>query len=728
MHDPVVLSDGHTYEKRHIERWLHNHSTSPVSNEELPQKAIFPNHALRNAIEEYFEQVFSVHRQAIRKTIRGRSSSDLVSNEPLICTIDALMRCSFLMNADLSTECVLRSIMDQARNLLGAEAASVFLVDAAKQELYSTVNSTGGELRIPITAGIAGHVATTGEALVIADAYSDERFNRENDLKTGFTTRNMVCVPLKLKKGAVIGVVQLINKSGTGAFCRSQALAVVSEEGPSFCLEDSSRPSFTPQDLQFMQVFATQAAIAVAGSGGVLDDSLSTGDQSPKDAVELKKHSLGEADKEVLKETILSPRFGEDAGGSVISEEVAVILQDAFIGWQFDAIALAALTDNRPLSTLGMYLFTHLDLVQSLDLDIEKLRNFFTTIEDGYDDSNPYHNRAHAASVMQAMHALLQHGGIVDVVSATFAGEESCIGKRQSMARVACLVAAAMHDHEHLGLTNEFLVRSGHSRAMLYNDQHVNEHHHVASGFAVLLRPECNFLDGISTATFSRLRNIAIELILGTDMANGGKIQKSFTDVFLAPVNTNSSPQSESLPIQDAMVLLQMAMKIADLGHLALGWDVHMKWVLRLEKEFFAQGDKEKALGHPVSFLMDRDQPGCSKTQVGFFQFVVLPLFQSFVAVVPAAQPMLDAINHNYECWQQIEGNMSQQVLTAGFSSRSSDNATSSMDGKAKPDEAKAGRKRSGRARQRAAKWWSTVRQRTPSPEPVLCHHLIGCQ
>merc|ERR1719169_204733 len=69
MHDPVCLSDGHTYERRHIERWLRNHNTSPVSNEELPQKATFPNHALRNAIDEYFQQVFSVHRRAIRRTI-----------------------------------------------------------------------------------------------------------------------------------------------------------------------------------------------------------------------------------------------------------------------------------------------------------------------------------------------------------------------------------------------------------------------------------------------------------------------------------------------------------------------------------------------------------------------------------------------------------------------------------------------------------------------------------
>jgi transcriptional regulator with GAF, ATPase, and Fis domain len=218
---------------------------------------MFPNHALRNAIEEYFAQVFSAHRQAIRKTIKEPNGEESIgANESLHCTINALMQCSFLMNADLSIERVLRQIMNEARNLLGAEAASVFLVDSAKQELFSNVNSTDGELRIPISKGIAGHVASTGEALIIDNAYNDDRFNPANDVKTGFRTDNMICVPLKQKKGNVIGVVQLINKDASGVFSRWQARSA-----------DSSRPNFTQQDMQFLEVFASQAATAVANSG-----------------------------------------------------------------------------------------------------------------------------------------------------------------------------------------------------------------------------------------------------------------------------------------------------------------------------------------------------------------------------------------------------------------------------------------------------------------------------
>merc|ERR1719456_1775447 len=72
MHDPVVVSDGHTYERRHIERWLQEHTTSPVSNEPLPENIVFSNHALRNAISEYFDNVFSAYRRAIRNSIQGQ--------------------------------------------------------------------------------------------------------------------------------------------------------------------------------------------------------------------------------------------------------------------------------------------------------------------------------------------------------------------------------------------------------------------------------------------------------------------------------------------------------------------------------------------------------------------------------------------------------------------------------------------------------------------------------
>lgn len=790
MHDPVVVSDGHTYERRHIERWLQERNTSPVSNEELPQKAVFPNHALRNAISEYFDQVFSIHRRAIRKNIRGQGEQDrFVSNEPLLHTIDALMQCSFLMNADLNAECVLRQIINEAKTLVGAEAASVFLVDAPKQELYSTVNSTGVEICISINTGIAGRVATTGEPLVITDAYAEERFNRSNDAKTGFRTRNILCVPLKLKKGGVIGVVQLINKTGEGVFSRSQALSTIPEpvSEPSECDESwpaiaaqESWPAFTSQDLQFLQVFASQAALALANSGGVRREGQATPLPESKevdvhdDAIRNPKkytwadEALSETEAQMpelpvrqtsgLSESsecnipldhapvedapavgasehcVQEPSKVEAKVASKVEAKVASILNEAFQSWQFDVFTLADLTDNKPLSTLGMYLLERLGLVEEFALDTQKLEHFFVEIENGYDDANPYHNRAHAASVMHALHASLGQGGIANAIASSFNDGGSSRGRQGQLQRLACLLAAAMHDHEHLGLTNDFLVRSRHPRATFYNDQHVNEHHHAASAFAVLQRAECNFLGDMCLDEFRQLRSIVIDLVLGTDMASGGKIQKDFEDAFGEQGRESTRLLDPSVvSAKDAMLLLQMAMKCADLGHVSLAWGVHEKWVSMVEAEFFAQGDKEKAAGLPVSFLMDRDKPGCSESQVGFFQFVVLPLMRSLVQVAPSMQQMLDGAMANYRQWQGLDEvrNVirpmeSREDRTASKASASTDAPTQSESYTGDGDEPR--RKRSGRTRQRAAKYWASVRCRTPSPEPcALQHHLQRC-
>lgn len=805
LHDPVVLSDGHTYERRHIERWLQEHSTSPVSNEELAQKAIFPNHALRNGINEYFEQVFSVHRGAIRKTMRRASGAlpkDLDSDEPLLQTIDALMQCSFLMNADLSTEVVLRKIMDEAKALLGAEVASVFLVDVENQELYSNVNSTNGELRVPIAAGIAGHVATTGKPLIISDAYADKRFNKSNDIKTGFRTRNMMCVPLKTKKGRILGVVQLINKTTAGVFSRSQAHTLHMEDSNEL---ESEAAAFTSHDLHFLEVFASQAATAVTNTGGVFHEpqmhTSSDDSERMRDGEEIDEHHnepaksqdapcatvckesserLGvtcDATQKMLgkdldvpedvpegsgsaEETVArSVRAGEQASSNAELQlpkkpppsklfQAKLVLHDAFKSWQFNAINLAQLTGNKPLASLGTYFVERLGLVQHLGLSDEKLKEFFTAIEHNYDAGNPYHNSTRAASVLHAMHAYLELGGIAKLTVEVVEDSATPVGKAGHLERMAGLLAAAVHDFDHLGVSNDFLVRTGDKRAMLYNDQHVNENHHVSSAFRVLCRPKCNFLAILTPSEWRHLRSLVIELVLSTDMAISGRILKSFSGAF--GLGDKGEPASQDAPTssKDAMLLLQMAIKCADLGHLALHWDVHRQWVGRLEEEFFAQGDQERARDIPISFLMDRSKPECSKTQTGFLQFVALPMFRSLVAVVPDSQPVLDTVMVNYKIWEELEANGKDESKEEGcvencaaartVSEESIDSADlaeshrngsgadtpqSSSVGGASP---LAGKKRSGRARQRAVKFWASVRRSTPSPESDLPRRFIS--
>ena len=119
----------------------------------------------------------------------------------------------------LSLDVLFPRLMEVVSETLNAERSSLFLYDPDTEELFSRVmqDSVVGEVRFPSRLGVAGAVFASREAEIIEDAYADARFNREIDEKTGYVTRNILCVPIKSRSGDVIGITQALNKRD-GAF------------------------------------------------------------------------------------------------------------------------------------------------------------------------------------------------------------------------------------------------------------------------------------------------------------------------------------------------------------------------------------------------------------------------------------------------------------------------------------------------------------------------------
>jgi putative ABC transport system ATP-binding protein len=112
-------------------------------------------------------------------------------------------------------EQALRVFTRRVSELLEAERASLFLVDRRRGELVLRVAQDverGDSVRIPLASGIAGAAATSGKPVRVADAYQDPRFNRDVDLRTGFRTRSVLCLPLHDRSGEVFAVTQLLNR------------------------------------------------------------------------------------------------------------------------------------------------------------------------------------------------------------------------------------------------------------------------------------------------------------------------------------------------------------------------------------------------------------------------------------------------------------------------------------------------------------------------------------
>ncbi|MEM6453342.1 MAG: GAF domain-containing protein, partial [Cyanobacteria bacterium P01_D01_bin.105] len=114
--------------------------------------------------------------------------------------VAALLEAISSMEQSLNLEVTLQSVMTAARNLMQADRSTLWLLDDAKNELWSQVKSADGgrliELRLPADKGIVGHVAETAETLNIMDAYRDTRFDPSSDTKTGYKTRNILCMPV----------------------------------------------------------------------------------------------------------------------------------------------------------------------------------------------------------------------------------------------------------------------------------------------------------------------------------------------------------------------------------------------------------------------------------------------------------------------------------------------------------------------------------------------------
>jgi sigma-B regulation protein RsbU (phosphoserine phosphatase) len=134
-----------------------------------------------------------------------------------------LVEVSGLINSITDYDELLRAILDVARRVILAEAASLFFVnkETGALELAITSSAEGQfiepRISVPRGRGIVGWVLAHGESLLIPNAYADARFYKEADQQTGFRTRSILCAPLK-HHGEVIGVLQILNPRDKESF------------------------------------------------------------------------------------------------------------------------------------------------------------------------------------------------------------------------------------------------------------------------------------------------------------------------------------------------------------------------------------------------------------------------------------------------------------------------------------------------------------------------------
>eukprot|EP00931_Biecheleriopsis_adriatica_P118704 TRINITY_DN94047_c0_g1_i1.p1 TRINITY_DN94047_c0_g1~~TRINITY_DN94047_c0_g1_i1.p1 ORF type:complete len:507 (+),score=92.07 TRINITY_DN94047_c0_g1_i1:90-1610(+) len=253
-------------------------------------------------------------------------------------------------------------------------------------------------------------------------------------------------------------------------------------------------------------------------------------------------------------------------------------------------------------------------------VDPTAMHHFFAAVKREY-HSNPYHGFHHALSTLHL----------------TFKFVQSSNNSLQPTSLFALAVSALCHDIGHRGFNNAFEIVSQSDAALRYNDRSPLENHSCARAFEISLRTteDTRIFKDWDPKAYSRVRQLMVSAILATDMA-------CHTD------HVNKLNVMSEIP-DDTSLLVDLFLHAADIGHAVSPLENNLRWTAGVQAEFTAQVAAERSLGLPVSAFMDglEDPRKAAKSQIGFFDFVILPLFSPLFNLFPGLEEAEDNLSTN---------------------------------------------------------------------------------
>ena len=256
---------------------------------------------------------------------------------------------SLSLSSHENVKSVLSDIMQNARQVIGAERASLFILDEVLGALSSYLVDGGQMPRtIPLSNGIAATTAKTKQSLIVNDCYHDPRFNKMIDYNTGFKTKSILSAAVVSSEGVVLGVTEMVNKIDGG---------------------------FTQDDQNLLESFATFAAV-----------SLET--RRLKDITE-----RGSAEIEMCKWIAENERQGYTTPVklSLTNDQREQLFRRDFFAIEWNGIGLFK---------VAFGIFNEFGLMDTFHITNELFFTFLYRLRASYNEP-PYHNWIHAIDVLQ---------------------------------------------------------------------------------------------------------------------------------------------------------------------------------------------------------------------------------------------------------------------------------------------------------------------------------------
>ncbi|XP_072924650.1 3',5'-cyclic-AMP phosphodiesterase 4C-like isoform X3 [Hemitrygon akajei] len=330
------------------------------------------------------------------------------------------------------------------------------------------------------------------------------------------------------------------------------------------------------------------------------------------------------------------PRFGVQTNHEAELESELEHLND----WGLNIFKIGEYSYERPLTVAMHAIFKSRQLLKTFKIPEDTFITYMMTLEDHYRKDVCYHNNYHAADVTQSTHVLL----LSPALEAVFTDLEI----------MAAIFASAIHDVDHPGVSNQFLINTNSELALMYNDASVLENHHLAVGFKLLQQENCNIFQNLCKKELQNLRKMAIDMVLATDMTKHMNLLADLKTM----VETKKVTSLGVLLLDnysDRIQVLQNMVHCADLSNPTKPLHLYRTWVDKVMMEFFRQGDQERERGMDISPMCDKHTASIEKTQVGFIDFIVHPLWETWADLVyPDAKEILDNLEDNRDWFQSM--------------------------------------------------------------------------
>ncbi|XP_054613002.1 high affinity cAMP-specific and IBMX-insensitive 3',5'-cyclic phosphodiesterase 8B isoform X3 [Dunckerocampus dactyliophorus] len=335
---------------------------------------------------------------------------------------------------------------------------------------------------------------------------------------------------------------------------------------------------------------------------------------------------------------------------SDVPQSIADMLADEE-HWEFNILDLEAATHKRPLTYLGLKIFTSFGVCDFLNCPETSLRSWLQLMEASYHSSNSYHNSTHAADVLHA--------------TAYFLRKERVKSSLDQLDEVAALIAATVHDVDHPGRTNSFLCNASSELAILYNDMAVLESHHAALAFQLTVRDsKSNIFKNIERNQFRTLRQAIIDMVLATEMTRHFEHVNKFVNSINKPIaaieeanmcNMTGDCEGQGNSPENRLLIKRMLIKCADVANPCRPLELCIEWAGRISEEYFAQTDEEKRQGLPVVMpVFDRNTCSIPKSQLSFIDYFITDMFDAWDAF--ASLPgLMEHLSENYKYWKTLD-------------------------------------------------------------------------